>query len=225
MPRLPDLVEPAGSGRARPLASPRLVVIAASAGGLDAIGRVLSSLPADFPAAIAVVQHRGPEHSELLVEPLARRTWLPVRHARGGEPLQSGIVHVCPPGMHMTTQPCVRLIEGPRLDFVLPNIDLMLQSAAQVYGPRAVVVMDLAMPDLDGIAATRQIVEHAPQVRVVALSARTDAKSVVETLRAGASGYLSEQAAFGELARAIRAVTTDQFYFSADIEALASSSA
>ena len=127
--------------RALPLADARLVVIATSAGGLNAVGRVLAALPVDFPAAIAVVQHRGLQHPELLLELLGKWTALPVRHARSGEPLEAGVVYVCPPGMHMTAEHCVRLSGTPRINFVRPSADLMLRSAARTYGDRSVGVV------------------------------------------------------------------------------------
>lgn len=94
---------------ARPAASRKLVVIATSSGGLHALTQVLSSLPPDFPAAIAVVQHRSPQHPELLPELLSQRTDLKVRHARDGDLLEPGTVYICPPGTHMMTEHCIPL--------------------------------------------------------------------------------------------------------------------
>lgn len=64
--------------------------------------------------------------------------------------------------------------------------------------------MDISMPLLDGVEATQQIMEYDPATRVVALSAVEDPQTRAEILRAGASACLSKQAAYGELARAIR---------------------
>src|SRR4051794_6898144 len=77
-------------------ASRQLVVIAASAGGLQPLIDVLAALPADFPAAVAVVQHRGEAQPNVLSDILRRRTALPVRDARDGDLLEPGIVYVCP---------------------------------------------------------------------------------------------------------------------------------
>src|SRR5215217_5695904 len=79
---------------AEPKSSGRLVVIASSAGGHQALKEVLSALPVDFPAAIAVVQHRGEQSGDLLPELLERRTALTVRHARDGDLLEPGTVYV-----------------------------------------------------------------------------------------------------------------------------------
>ncbi|SFF08506.1 Response regulator receiver domain-containing protein [Nannocystis exedens] len=88
-----------------------------------------------------------------------------------------------------------------------------------------VVVMGIAAPDFEGIGATRESVEHAPQVRVVALSARTDARSVVELLHlARGRVRLPEQAGGLQRARPDDP-RRDPFHFSADIEALAPSGA
>ena len=68
------------------------------------------------------------------------------------------------------------------------------------------VVMDISMPVINGITATRMIKEQNPQQKVLALSMETDRRFVVEVLKSGASGYLLKDAAFSELADAIRQV-------------------
>lgn len=77
-----------------------------------------------------------------------------------------------------------------------------------------VVVMDIAMPELNGIEATRQIKAKLPEVKVVALSMHTDKRFVVEILRAGASAYLLKDSAFLELKKAIGEVMTDHAFLS-----------
>lgn len=80
-----------------------------------------------------------------------------------------------------------------------------------------VVIMDIAMPDLNGIEATRQITASLSSVKVIALSMRSDRRFVAEMLKAGASGYLLKDCAFEDLVRAIRAVIEDQIYLSPQI--------
>ena len=77
-----------------------------------------------------------------------------------------------------------------------------------------VVVLDVGMPDLNGIDAARQITEALPATKILALSMHSDRRFVLEMLRAGASGYLLKDCAFDELAHAIRAVAAGQTYLS-----------
>jgi DNA-binding NarL/FixJ family response regulator len=77
-----------------------------------------------------------------------------------------------------------------------------------------VVIMDVAMPDLNGMEATRQIVADYPEVKVIALSMHSDRRFVTGMLEAGASGYLLKDCAFEELTSAIRAVVRKQAFIS-----------
>lgn len=347
----PD-AEGSGAGEA-------IVVVAASAGGLRALQALLRSLPADFPAPIAIVQHRGPQMPDLLTAILSSSTALRVCTATEGCQLEPGVVYVCPPGVHMTAGPVLRVMAGPRLNSVRPSADLMLQSVARTYGKRAiavvlsgtgtdgaigslavveaggvaiaqhpasaeypempeaaaalapahyvlnpeeigsvlvrhvhairaravavtdqtpqsaevpvterraggvtirvlladdhrivlnglrvllagepdfvvvaeaedgaaavslaaehkpdVVVMDLAMPGVDGIAATSRILARDPSVRVLVLSAHTDARATAQALKAGAVAVLSKQKAFEELITAVRTAMAGGVYVS-----------
>lgn len=75
-----------------------------------------------------------------------------------------------------------------------------------------VIVMDITMPEMNGIDATRQIAGSLQNVRVLALSMESDRRFVVEVLKAGATGYLLKDCAFAELATAIRAVSAGEPY-------------
>jgi len=77
-----------------------------------------------------------------------------------------------------------------------------------------VVIMDVSMPDLNGIEASRQITSRFPNVKIIALSMHSDTLFVAEMLRSGASGYLLKDCAFEELARAIRTVIAGKTYLS-----------
>jgi len=80
-----------------------------------------------------------------------------------------------------------------------------------------VVVMDVSMPDLNGIEATKQIVESLPETKVIALSMHSDKRFVMGMLRAGASGYLLKDCASQELANAIHQVAEGKKYLSPEI--------
>jgi len=80
-----------------------------------------------------------------------------------------------------------------------------------------VVVMDISMPDLNGIDAAREIRKETPDVKVVALSMHTTLKHITEMFRAGAAGYLLKGCDFAELVRAIRTVADGKTYISPSI--------
>lgn len=80
-----------------------------------------------------------------------------------------------------------------------------------------VIIMDVSMPDMNGIEATRKIISEMPQVKVIALSMHSDRRFVLGMLEAGASGYLLKDCAFGELSSAIKQVLTGNKYLSPKI--------
>ncbi|MBI1804316.1 MAG: response regulator transcription factor [Ignavibacteriae bacterium] len=77
-----------------------------------------------------------------------------------------------------------------------------------------IVIMDISMPDLNGIEATRRILSESAGVKVIALSMHSDKRYVAEMLKAGASGYLLKHSALDELERAIKTVLSDKTYVS-----------
>jgi two-component system response regulator NreC len=83
-----------------------------------------------------------------------------------------------------------------------------------------VIIMETSMPNLNGIEATRQIVQELPKVKVIALSAHWDRRSVCEMLKAGASAYLPKHCAFQELVSAIQNVVSNRTYLSSHISGL-----
>jgi DNA-binding NarL/FixJ family response regulator len=80
-----------------------------------------------------------------------------------------------------------------------------------------VVIMDIAMPDLNGIEATRQIIAAMPTIKVIALSMHAEKRYVMEMLKAGASGYILKDNAYEELARAIRTALNNRTYLSPQV--------
>ena len=80
-----------------------------------------------------------------------------------------------------------------------------------------VIVMDIAMPDINGIEVTRQLKSELADIKVIALSMHSDRRFVSEILKAGASDYVLKQAAFEDLEKAIKAVMLNRTFLSADI--------
>jgi DNA-binding NarL/FixJ family response regulator len=80
-----------------------------------------------------------------------------------------------------------------------------------------VIIMDVAMPDLNGIEATRQIVAEFPAIRILALSMHDDRRFVLKMLKAGAKGYLLKDCAFKDLVKAIRVVVANRIYLGSEV--------
>ena len=130
-----------------------IVAIAASWGGPSAIATVLAGLPADFPAAVAVVQHRSAGYPSFLVDLLGRRTALAVAEAEDGAALRAGMVHVAPPDRHLLVRPggTMALSRAGRHQFARPSADLLFASAAECHRERAIAVV-LTGKQQDGAA-------------------------------------------------------------------------
>src|SRR5262249_12000128 len=133
-----------------------LVALATSAGGLSALTTLLGGLPADFPAAIVVVQHLDPRHRSHLAGILGRRTALRVKEAEDGEALRPGTVYIAAPDRHLFVTPdaTLALTRTEPLHFVRPSADVLFASVAVSFQERAVYVA-LTGPGIDGEAGVR----------------------------------------------------------------------
>jgi two-component system chemotaxis response regulator CheB len=113
-----------------------IIVIGASAGGVEAISRILGDLPGDLPAAVFVVIHTTPHGPSVLPEIFSRAGPLPAAHARDGEVIGRGRIYVAPPDFHMMLdRRKVRLLRGPMENHARPAIDPLFRSAALHCGP------------------------------------------------------------------------------------------
>jgi two-component system chemotaxis response regulator CheB len=129
-----------------------VIVLGASAGGVEALVKVVRGLPPGLPASLFVVCHFPPGGRSVLPELLSRSGQLLARHAQEGEPTYPGHIYVAPPDHHLILTPGhLRLSHGPRENRLRPSIDVLFRSAARVYGPRVVGVL-LSGSHHDGVA-------------------------------------------------------------------------
>jgi two-component system chemotaxis response regulator CheB len=120
-----------------------VVAVAASAGGLQALSALFAGLPADFPAALVVVQHLDPRHRSLMADILSRRTALKVKQAEEADELSPGTVYIAPPNKHLLVNPdgTLTLAQSELVHFVRPSADLLFESVAASYKERAIAVV------------------------------------------------------------------------------------
>jgi two-component system chemotaxis response regulator CheB len=119
-----------------------ITVIGASAGGVEALSRLVKTLPADLPMAIFVVLHVPSSGTSVLPKILNRAGHLPAFHPSTGEIIQHGQIYVAPPDHHLIIQrDRVYLNRGPRENGHRPAIDTLFGSAAYSYGRRVIGVI------------------------------------------------------------------------------------
>jgi two-component system, chemotaxis family, protein-glutamate methylesterase/glutaminase len=131
------------------MADRRLVVVGASAGGVEALRRIFAALPQTFAGPICIVLHVPAHAPSVLPAILTRAGKLLTRHARDGDRLLPGGVLIGPPDHHLIVQDgCVRLWKGPQENRQRPAVDQLFRSAAAVYGASVVgVVLSGALDD------------------------------------------------------------------------------
>src|SRR4051794_12714301 len=119
-----------------------VVVIGASAGGVQALQALMTQLPTDLNAPILVALHLPPFGVSALPAILSRSGRLPARHPEDGEKLRPGVVYVAPPNYHLlVSDGHVVLDSGPRQNGARPSIDVLFRSAAVAFGPSVVGVI------------------------------------------------------------------------------------
>ena len=119
-----------------------IVVIGASAGGIEALGLLVRQLPPELGAAVFVVLHLAPDHKSVLPRILSAAGPLPAKHAVDGEAVVPNRIYVARPDHHMVIQDShVRVIRGPRENGHRPAIDPLFRSAAYTFGPRVIGVV------------------------------------------------------------------------------------
>lgn len=144
-----------------------VIAMATSAGGLKALSVILGGLPADFPAAIAIVMHVAPDHPSLLTEILKCRTPLKVNQANTGDILCASCVFVAPPNHHLFVAPGgVLKLSSPsaeKIHYARPSAEPLFASVAAVYRKQAIAVV-LTGGDGDGSFGVQIVQEKGGRV-------------------------------------------------------------
>jgi two-component system chemotaxis response regulator CheB len=141
----PSMPEPAQLREGEKLLSTnnlRLIVIGASAGGLNAIIQVVSRIDPSLPCSVLVAQHLDPHHESALPALLSLRTTMRVREARGGDLIDSGSVYTSVPGQHLVVKRnSLALSDAEPIHHQRPSIDLFFNSAAFAFGSRCIAII------------------------------------------------------------------------------------
>lgn len=139
------------------MANRDIIVIGASAGGVQALMTLVAQLPRDLPAAVLIVLHIPSDFPSQLPDILARDSRLEVAHAINGEKIRHGKIYVAPPNNHLLIENThLKLVHGPKENLHRPSIDALFRSAARWAGPRAIGVVLTGARD-DGKTGMRAI--------------------------------------------------------------------
>lgn len=176
-----------------------LIVIGASAGGVEALQEVLRGLPPDLDAAVLMVLHTSGGAGRVLGEILQRQARLPIQYPEDRTEIEEGMVYLAPPDFHMTVEDGhLRVLQGPRENRTRPAIDPLFRTAARYYRDRVTgviltgllddgslglmavrsrggeaIVQDPASADFSSMPASA--LQHAPDAMVLPLAEIPDA--------------------------------------------------
>lgn len=181
------------------MATRNIIVVGASAGGFEALKRLVGDLPADFPASIFVVWHMSPDVRGVLPQVLNRAGTVRAAHAYDNEPIEPNRIYVAPPDRHLLVENGrARVTRGPKENRFRPAVDPLFRSAAYAYNNRVIgVVLSGA---LDDGTAGMWTIKHRGGVCVVQDPADAEVPSMPENaLREVAVDYSVPMAQMGGL--------------------------
>lgn len=174
------------------------VVIGVSAGGLSALEQILPILPADFRLPIMIVQHISKDYPNYLVDHFREKTKLPVTEAKDKEKINDGTVYFAPADYHLLLEPdkTFTLSVDEKVNFCRPAIDLLFESAAEVYFDKLIgVILTGANSDgANGLLAIKRLggltIVQSPETAEVdimpkAAIANTDVDHIIAVNRIG----------------------------------------
>jgi two-component system chemotaxis response regulator CheB len=119
-----------------------IIVVGASAGGVEVLLDLAAELPPTLPASLFIVVHTAPEHASELADLLSSRGRLPAVHPLDGDAIVEGRIYVAPADAHLLVREgFVQVVRGPRENGHRPAVDPLFRSASWAYGPRVVGVV------------------------------------------------------------------------------------
>lgn len=169
-----------------------VVAIGSSTGGPTAIKLILSSLPSEFPAGIAISQHMPKGFTASFAERLNSISKIKVKEAKDGDILEKGKALICPGGYHMLfKKKGNRIIANLRgsnnTDKYVPSVDMMMSSLAQIYGPKTMGVILTGMGN-DGVSGMLEIKKQGGYTIVESEETAVVYGMPSEVIKAGAAG-------------------------------------
>ena len=136
-----------------------LVVIGASAGGIEALTKLVSTLPEDLPAPKVIAQHLDPERASHLEQILSRSSTLPVRTITDNAPLEAGVIFVVPSSRHVSITDSHIGLNRDRHGRPMPSVDLLFTSASASFSERLIAK---SMHERTALAGAKLEISPAP---------------------------------------------------------------
>ncbi|TGK02057.1 chemotaxis protein CheB [Leptospira selangorensis] len=137
------------------------IVIGVSSGGLNALGKILPSLPQNYPIPIVIVQHVSPRSDGYWVESMDKVCKLFVKEADEKESIERGTIYLAPANYHLLVEQdrTFSLSTEAKVNFARPSIDVLFESAAEVYG-KELIGLILTGSNSDGALGLKKIKEE-----------------------------------------------------------------
>jgi two-component system, chemotaxis family, protein-glutamate methylesterase/glutaminase len=177
----------------------RVIVVGASAGGVEALQQVAAGLPAGLPAPVFVVLHIHARSRSYLPEILSAAGPLPACHARDGAPIENGNIYIAPPDHHLIVErDHIHVGVGPKENYQRPSVNVTFRSAALAYGERAIGVVLTGQLD-DGTAGSWDIKRRGGTVIVQNPEEAAFSSMPLSTLREVEADYTLPLAEIGPL--------------------------
>ncbi|MBY0495013.1 MAG: chemotaxis protein CheB [Cyanobacteria bacterium] len=178
---------------------PNIVVIGASAGGLQALTDVVEHLPAATRAAIFVVMHTTDDGDSFLPQILGRKSKIPVAFAQHGTSIKAGTIAVAPPGQHLLVMRKRTILNrGPKENGFRPAVDPLFRTAARAHGARAMGIILSGALD-DGTYGLKMIKDHGGMAVVQDPEEATHPSMPLSALRTVKADHVLRAAGIGVL--------------------------